>query len=254
MADNRDPRKKSRTNLNRLTSSSNRAARSRASAADTPRPTSSANRSSRTSGRAVVTQSGARGQRRGAQGPRNPPVQGPSRRTRNITIGGNTGRPNPAPSKPNAVDRIGGRLLRQGLNNLGYNTSKSTTSKDLMNVFNLVQNLINRSPYGLVMSLGGDTAPQPSAPAGTVGQQIRDQANANRGKYNTMDSDGTVRSRIIIGEGKVGPKSEPAPTPKNTQLSAGARSFDKAFAAARKAGKSTFTWRGRSYNTKYKGE
>ena len=33
-----------------------------------------------------------------------------------------------------------------------------------------------------------------------------------------------------------------------------AESFDKAFAAARSAGKSEFKWRGRSYNTKLKGE
>ena len=33
-----------------------------------------------------------------------------------------------------------------------------------------------------------------------------------------------------------------------------AESFDKAFASARNAGKSEFKWRGRSYNTKLKGE
>jgi hypothetical protein len=34
----------------------------------------------------------------------------------------------------------------------------------------------------------------------------------------------------------------------------GASSFDSSFAAARKAGKSTFTWRGKKYNTKLRGE
>ena len=38
------------------------------------------------------------------------------------------------------------------------------------------------------------------------------------------------------------------------QLSAAAKDFDKSFAAARKAGKKEFTWRGRRYNTKLKGE
>ena len=33
-----------------------------------------------------------------------------------------------------------------------------------------------------------------------------------------------------------------------------AKNFDAAFAAARKAGKKEFTWRGKQYNTKYKGE
>jgi hypothetical protein len=36
--------------------------------------------------------------------------------------------------------------------------------------------------------------------------------------------------------------------------SGGASSFDSSFAAARKAGKSTFTWRGKKYNTKIRGE
>ena len=36
------------------------------------------------------------------------------------------------------------------------------------------------------------------------------------------------------------------------QLSAAAKDFDKSFAAARKAGKKEFTWRGRTYNTKLK--
>ena len=35
---------------------------------------------------------------------------------------------------------------------------------------------------------------------------------------------------------------------------ASAADFDKTFAAARKAGKAEFTWRGKRYNTKYKGE
>jgi hypothetical protein len=38
------------------------------------------------------------------------------------------------------------------------------------------------------------------------------------------------------------------------QLSAAAKDFDKAFASARKSGKKEFTWRGRRYNTKLKGE
>ena len=38
------------------------------------------------------------------------------------------------------------------------------------------------------------------------------------------------------------------------ELSAAAKDFDTNFAAARKAGKAEFTWRGKSYNTKLKGE
>lgn len=39
-----------------------------------------------------------------------------------------------------------------------------------------------------------------------------------------------------------------------TELTSAAKDFDRAFAAARKEGKKEFTWRGKQYNTKYKGE
>ena len=39
-----------------------------------------------------------------------------------------------------------------------------------------------------------------------------------------------------------------------TKLSAAAKDFDANFAAARKSGKAEFTWRGKQYNTKLKGE
>ena len=40
----------------------------------------------------------------------------------------------------------------------------------------------------------------------------------------------------------------------SSQLTSAAKNFDAAFTAARKAGKSEFSWRGKKYNTKYKGE
>ena len=49
------------------------------------------------------------------------------------------------------------------------------------------------------------------------------------------------------------PKEKPVKRPA-TELASAAKDFDKAFAAARKAGKKEFTWRGKQYNTKYKGE
>lgn len=59
------------------------------------------------------------------------------------------------------------------------------------------------------------------------------------------------------------PKPKPKPKPKKVEnkkpaapttkgLSAGAKAFDKAFAAARKAGKKEFTWRGKRYHTRLK--
>ena len=86
MADNRDPRKKSRTRRELRTSSSGRAARSKASAKDTPRPTSSADRAKQQGkgSSKVTTSKTPRTPPRGAQGPRTPPVQGPSRRVSGI--------------------------------------------------------------------------------------------------------------------------------------------------------------------------
>lgn len=47
---------------------------------------------------------------------------------------------------------------------------------------------------------------------------------------------------------------EPTKTRSAGQLSAAAKDFDTNFAAARKSGKAEFTWRGKQYNTKLKGE
>ena len=41
---------------------------------------------------------------------------------------------------------------------------------------------------------------------------------------------------------------------KQGEMAEGAKSFDQAFAAARRAGKSTFTWRGKTYGTRMAGE
>ena len=48
-----------------------------------------------------------------------------------------------------------------------------------------------------------------------------------------------------------GKNPEPVQRPA-TKLSAAAKDFDANFAAARKAGKAEFTWRGKRYNTKLK--
>jgi hypothetical protein len=53
------------------------------------------------------------------------------------------------------------------------------------------------------------------------------------------------RASAIKGSPVVGPRKA---------SSGGSSSFDSSFAAARKAGKSTFTWRGKKYNTKIRGE
>jgi len=51
-----------------------------------------------------------------------------------------------------------------------------------------------------------------------------------------------------------GPKQGPAVPKRLTQAGINKGSFDDAFRNARKAGKKEFTWRGKKYNTKIKGE
>lgn len=231
MADNRDPRKKSRTNRNRLTSSSNRAARSRASAADTPRPTSSANRPSGTGAKVTTSGSGQGGAKvtqglsaRGRDAKRfqrmtGGNVQGDTGRigTKNSRVGNNPPRgktPNPRTA--------GGNLLRRGAAAAG-----TTKGAGMLGRFG--------KPLAGAAALWGLT----------------------EGVFTRKAGDGTLKGKPSRpNTQKPKPKAAPkksAPK-KSSGLSAGAKSFDKAFAAARKAGKSTFTWRGRSYNTKYKGE
>ena len=73
------------------------------------------------------------------------------------------------------------------------------------------------------------------------------EASKSIGKYNTRDKDGTVRNRLKVGAKKVGGKIV-GPKKVGTM----AQSFDKAFAEAKKAGKKTFQWNGKTYNTKTK--
>ena len=65
------------------------------------------------------------------------------------------------------------------------------------------------------------------------------------GKYNTRDADGTVRSRARVGPKIVGPKTVGPKT-----VGTAEQAFDKAYAAAKKAGKKTFTFNGKKYSTK----
>ena len=62
----------------------------------------------------------------------------------------------------------------------------------------------------------------------------------------------TMREALLRGDYKPmqGPPEPAVPTkPQAQRLSAAARSFDRAFAAARRAGKDAFTWRGKRYTT-----
>jgi len=190
----------------------------RQTAARVSRDTGSKDRVTR--GRGVTrTASGAP---RGAQGPRTAPQQGPNRKVSGIigTRQGSTKTPtNPPPTPGTKLGKI-----KPG---------------------QMASNVVNAAARRIV----GDGSAAAFQMAQIAAEALRQQkASQNKtkakpassvGKYNTKDKDGTVRSRAKVGPKKVGTVAE---------------SFDKSFAAARKAGKKTFTFKGKKYTTKMKGE
>ena len=158
----------------------------------------------------------ATGAPRGAQGPANPPVQGPSRRTP-TAIGGDTGRRIPenkygTKGTPKSGPKTPGTMLR------GANTVRNV---------GLLINPRSDMPARLMAGaqLLGD------AYGAIRGSQQKTQP-AKRGMSN-MGSDYKAQERKL-------------------SRAAGASNFDAAFAKARREGKKTFTWRGKSYNTRMK--
>ena len=164
----------------------------------------------------VSGQRNIKGGPRGAQGPANPPVQGPSRRTPSA-IGGDTGRrggPNqptrsgpPRPAGPKA-GRVGSQIR--------------TAAK--------VGTLVN---------------PRADLPAKALAAAslAMDAAKALRGKPTAKK--GTGKPMASMGKDYKAKEKE-------LGRKAIASNFDQAFAKARKAGKKTFTWRGKRYTTKLK--
>ena len=175
----------------------------RQKAAQVARDTGSKDRVTR--GRGVTRT--ATGAPRGAQGPANPPQQGPSRRVTGM-IGSRT---TPA-TKTQTGPKTPGTMLR------GANTVRNV---------GLLINPRSDMPARLMAGaqLLGD------AYGAIRGSQQKTQP-AKRGMSN-MGSDYKAQE---------------------TKLSraAGASNFDAAFAKARREGKKTFTWRGKSYNTRMK--
>jgi len=233
MANNRDPRKKSRTRRELRTSSSNRSNRSKASAKDTPRPTSSTERAKQQgkgSSRVTTGKGETRTPPRGAQGPRTPPVQGPNRQISGIigTRQGSTKAPTSPPPTPGTKLRV---------KNVVKPTRLTPRGGGIQSGSGLKQTLL----AGLATSLATGALRNPISKAKQKEAAAKAKSAAfSVGKYNTKDKDGTVRSRKKVGPKKVGPK----------KLGTIAQAFDKAFAAARKAGKKEFTWKGKRYTTK----
>ena len=189
----------------------------RQTAARVARDTGSKDRVTR--GRGVTrTRTGAP---RGAQGPANPPQQGPSRRVP-TTMGGDTGR----------------RISENKYGTKG--TPKSGPPK-------------TASPKASRVGSQIRTA----AKVGTLVNPRADlQAKALAAASLAMDAAKALRRKPAAKKGTGKPMASMGKDYKKKEKEAGrkaiASNFDQAFAKARKAGKKTFTWRGKLYTTKMK--
>lgn len=183
----------------------------RQTAARVARDTGSKDRVTR--GRGVTrTRTGAP---RGAQGPANPPVQGPSRRTP-TAIGGDTGRrggPN-QPARSGPPRPAGPKAGRIG--------SQMRTAASL----------------GTLVNPRSDVPAKVVAAASIVSDLLKNTSKGGAKK-------GTGKPMASMGKDYKAKEKEAG-------RKAAASNFDQAFAAARRAGKKEFTWRGKRYNTKMK--
>ena len=204
MASNRDPRKKSRTDRNRRTSSTNRSARSKSSAKDTPKPTSSATRSTAKSNKRVTSSS--------------------DRVKTNKASGLST---------PKQVIKAKGRSGGGVKGTLAAGLVTAAATGALRNPVSKAKAKANRKE-GQKATLNG----KPVVWNKKSGTWKPDPAR-NAGNYNTIDKDGTVRSRKKVGPKVVG----------SAKVGTIAQSFDKAYAAAKKSGYKTFTFRGDKFTT-----
>jgi len=240
MASNRDPLKDYRINKRgrKVTSSATRSARSKKASA--PKPTSSSTRSrGKGTGSKKVTSSSDRvtkkplsGGPRGAQGPRTAPQQGPSR-----PVKGLIGSRGPSPSKPpiQKPPKAPGRFVDK--------PQVKANVKALQN-----------SPLGKLIRGGGKIGA-----ALTIAEGAKEFFKGKKKQSETRKENQGAAYRaqqkplpkVKQPAAKPDPKPKKKPQPQQ-KLGAGAKAFDAAFAKARAAGKTTFTFRGKSYNTKLK--
>ena len=196
---------------------SDKGRKQRVKGAETERRTGSKDRVTR--GRGVTrTRTGAP---RGASGPATPPQQGPSRRTP-TAMGGDTGRRGganqpaksgpPRPKTPKTPGKFGPR--RAG--------SLTTAAQ----------------------AVGLEIAGKLAQTAGKPGQSRMSKLGI-QGPAKPVAKPKPKKKMASMG-------SDYKAKEKKLSRAAGAANFDAAFAKARKAGKKTFTWRGKKYTTKMK--
>ena len=183
------------------------------SSARRPQRIKGAQTARRTGSKDKMTVSGQRsikGGPRGAQGPANPPQQGPSRRVSGM-IGSRT---TPATKTKTQPPGVG--------NKPRFDPRIKTAAK-----------------VGTLVNPRSDLAAKAVAAASLA----MDAAKALRGKPKAKK--GTGKPMASMG-------SDYKAKEKEASRKAVASNFDQAFAKARRAGKKTFTWRGKTYNTRLK--
>ena len=203
------------------------------SSARRPQRIKGAQTARRTGSKDKMTVSGQRnikGGPRGAQGPANPPQQGPSRRVP-TTMGGDTGRRGGA----NQPARSGPPMQRTP-KTPGRFADKPQVKA---NIKSLRGQLRTAAKVGTIVNPRSDIPAKAVAAASLLADLMKQRQQgktkpAKRG-MSSMGKDYKAKEKAL------GRKAI-------------AESFDRAFAAARKAGKKTFTFRGKKYNTKLKGE
>lgn len=187
---------------------------------------------------------------RGAQGPRSAPTQGPYQKPPTaMKSPAPTNYPTPPRGATPKISNVGPQI-RQAKAVQQANPGRAARAARKAARGNFGVNMLRGGIQGLALELGmkmiesiGTEGASKMSILGSMG----DNAPAAKPKSKPKSKPTP----------KPTPKAKPKPTPKPTpkakpKLSAAAQSFDRAFAAARKSGKSVFTWRGKKYNTKLK--
>ena len=241
-----NPLKKSRINRNRRTSSADRARRSKASARDTPRPTSSKTRATtKGTSKKVTTGKGETALEKferikranaklrstsGAHGPKTPPVQGPYQRAAKGMLGSRGG-----PNKQKVPTP--GTKARPASNNRKATGGRLKISPKHQRMAAAATRLVNPR---------GDAASKVGAAVALV-EAATSSDSGSKPKAKMRKAPGTSK-KAVSQQKKDLKDAKKKDKARNKKFSA--KSFDNAFAAARKAGKKEFTWRGKRYNTK----
>ena len=244
--DNRDPRKKYRYDRRnrRRTTSATRSKRIKSSTA--PKPTSSKDRAStKGTSKKVTTGRGETALEKfnrikranaklrsasGAHGPKTPPVQGPYQRLPKGMLGSRGG-----PNKQKVPTP--GTKARPASNNRRPTNNRLKISPKHQRMTAAAARLVN--PRGDVPSKIG------AAVALVEAATSYDSESKPKPKMRKAPG----MSKRAVAANKKGVKAaNKAGKERNRKFRA--KSFDRAFAAARKAGKKEFTWRGKRYNTK----